>query len=145
MSQGLPDREISRRLFIPERTVHHHVSSVLSKIGVWSRTAAPILGTLPLSLSGGTRHAVSGLWNCSSRAGARRSKIGSPASNLGSRSRSLPRWPEATFGLSESSTEAAEVLPYLDVRTIDGGVTAAVHRAAPGLTAGGFDEVKEGS
>lgn len=40
LSQGLADREISRRLFISERTVHHHVSAVLSKIGVSSRTAA---------------------------------------------------------------------------------------------------------
>jgi DNA-binding CsgD family transcriptional regulator/tetratricopeptide (TPR) repeat protein len=40
LSQGLPDREISRQLFISERTVHHHVSAVLSKIGVSSRTAA---------------------------------------------------------------------------------------------------------
>src|SRR5215831_2930623 len=37
---GLPDREISERLFISERTVHHHVSAVLAKIGVSSRTAA---------------------------------------------------------------------------------------------------------
>ena len=36
--QGLPDREISRQLFISERTVHHHVSAVLAKIGVTSRT-----------------------------------------------------------------------------------------------------------
>jgi len=40
LSEGLPDREISRRLFISERTVHHHVSAVLAKIGVSSRTAA---------------------------------------------------------------------------------------------------------
>jgi DNA-binding NarL/FixJ family response regulator len=40
LSEGLPDKEISQRLFISERTVHHHVSSVLSKIGVPSRTAA---------------------------------------------------------------------------------------------------------
>ena len=40
LSQGLPDREISRRLFISERTVQHHVSAVLSKVGVSSRTAA---------------------------------------------------------------------------------------------------------
>jgi DNA-binding CsgD family transcriptional regulator len=40
LTQGLPDREISRRLFISERTVHHHVSAVLAKIGVSSRTAA---------------------------------------------------------------------------------------------------------
>jgi DNA-binding CsgD family transcriptional regulator/tetratricopeptide (TPR) repeat protein len=40
LAEGLPDKEISRRLFISERTVHHHVSSVLSKIGVSSRTAA---------------------------------------------------------------------------------------------------------
>jgi DNA-binding CsgD family transcriptional regulator/tetratricopeptide (TPR) repeat protein len=40
LSQGLPDREISQRLFISERTVHHHVSAVLAKVGVSSRTAA---------------------------------------------------------------------------------------------------------
>ena len=40
LSEGLPDREISRRLFISERTVHHHVSAVLAKVGVSSRTAA---------------------------------------------------------------------------------------------------------
>ncbi len=40
LAEGLADKETSRRLFISERTVHHHVSSVLSKIGVSSRTAA---------------------------------------------------------------------------------------------------------
>ncbi|HEX6856498.1 MAG TPA: AAA family ATPase [Streptosporangiaceae bacterium] len=40
ISAGLANREISRRLFISERTVQHHVSAVLAKIGVSSRTAA---------------------------------------------------------------------------------------------------------
>jgi DNA-binding CsgD family transcriptional regulator/tetratricopeptide (TPR) repeat protein len=40
VAEGLPDREISQRLFISERTVHHHVSAILSKIGVQSRSAA---------------------------------------------------------------------------------------------------------
>ena len=40
LSQGLPDRDIAGQLFISPRTVHHHVSSILAKIGVSSRTAA---------------------------------------------------------------------------------------------------------
>jgi len=40
LSEGLPNREISRRLVISERTVDHHVSAVLSKIGVSSRAEA---------------------------------------------------------------------------------------------------------
>jgi DNA-binding NarL/FixJ family response regulator len=40
LSQGLPDKEISERLFISEWTVHDHVSAVLAKIVVSSRTAA---------------------------------------------------------------------------------------------------------
>jgi DNA-binding CsgD family transcriptional regulator len=39
LAEGLPDREISRRLVISERTVHHHVSAVLSKTGARSRAA----------------------------------------------------------------------------------------------------------
>jgi DNA-binding CsgD family transcriptional regulator/tetratricopeptide (TPR) repeat protein len=40
LAEGLPNKEISRQLFVSERTVHHHVSSVLSKIGAPTRTAA---------------------------------------------------------------------------------------------------------
>jgi DNA-binding CsgD family transcriptional regulator/tetratricopeptide (TPR) repeat protein len=40
MSEGLRNREISQRLVISERTVHHHVSAILAKVGVTSRSAA---------------------------------------------------------------------------------------------------------
>jgi DNA-binding CsgD family transcriptional regulator/tetratricopeptide (TPR) repeat protein len=40
LADGLTDREISQKLFISERTVHHHVSAVLAKTGAASRTAA---------------------------------------------------------------------------------------------------------
>ena len=37
---GLSNADISRRLFISERTAHHHVSAILSKLGVSSRGEA---------------------------------------------------------------------------------------------------------
>lgn len=40
---GLTNREISRRLVISEKTVKHHVSAVLRKLGVPDRTQAALL------------------------------------------------------------------------------------------------------
>src|SRR4051794_8936167 len=40
VAAGLPNGDISRRLFISQRTVDHHVSALLAKMGVASRTAA---------------------------------------------------------------------------------------------------------
>ena len=40
VAAGLPNADISRRLFISERTVDHHVTAVLTKMGVRSRGVA---------------------------------------------------------------------------------------------------------
>jgi DNA-binding CsgD family transcriptional regulator len=40
VAQGRRDAEIAERLFLSEKTVHHHVSSILRKLGVNTRTHA---------------------------------------------------------------------------------------------------------
>jgi DNA-binding CsgD family transcriptional regulator len=40
VSRGLRDSEIAKRLFLSEKTVNHHVSAILHKLGVSSRTQA---------------------------------------------------------------------------------------------------------
>jgi ATP/maltotriose-dependent transcriptional regulator MalT len=40
VAQGLRDAEIASRLFLSEKTVHHHVSAILRKLGVSTRTQA---------------------------------------------------------------------------------------------------------
>lgn len=40
MAQGLPNRKIAEQLAVNERTVKHHVSEILSKLGVGNRTQA---------------------------------------------------------------------------------------------------------
>jgi DNA-binding NarL/FixJ family response regulator len=51
LREGLPNAAIARRLFISERTVHHHVSAILRKLGVRSRadvaSATDRLGVRP--------------------------------------------------------------------------------------------------
>jgi len=40
LSEGLRSAEIAERLFLSERTVHHHVSAILRKLDVQSRGQA---------------------------------------------------------------------------------------------------------
>jgi DNA-binding NarL/FixJ family response regulator len=40
LALGLPNPQIAARLFVSRKTVEHHVSSILGKLGVPSRQAA---------------------------------------------------------------------------------------------------------
>jgi DNA-binding CsgD family transcriptional regulator len=40
IAEGMPDREIANALFISRRTVSHHVSVIIAKLGVTSRVGA---------------------------------------------------------------------------------------------------------
>jgi DNA-binding NarL/FixJ family response regulator len=40
VAQGLRDGDIAERLFLSEKTVNHHVSAILRKLGVSTRTQA---------------------------------------------------------------------------------------------------------
>jgi DNA-binding NarL/FixJ family response regulator len=42
VTEGFPNAEIARRLFLAEKTIDHHVSSILRKLGVPSRRLARV-------------------------------------------------------------------------------------------------------
>jgi two-component system, NarL family, response regulator LiaR len=42
LAEGFPNKEIARRLFVSEKTVKTHVSSILQKLGVQDRTQAAL-------------------------------------------------------------------------------------------------------
>jgi DNA-binding NarL/FixJ family response regulator len=42
LAEGFPNKEIARRLFVSEKTVKTHVSSILQKLGVHDRTQAAL-------------------------------------------------------------------------------------------------------
>jgi DNA-binding NarL/FixJ family response regulator len=44
MAQGLPNRDIAQKLYISEKTVKNHVSSILRKLDVTDRTQAVVQG-----------------------------------------------------------------------------------------------------
>jgi DNA-binding NarL/FixJ family response regulator len=52
IAQGLTNAEIAARLFVAPKTVEHHVSRVLAKLGVKTRTEAAAVAVTARSSSG---------------------------------------------------------------------------------------------
>ncbi|MDP9326258.1 MAG: response regulator transcription factor, partial [Candidatus Dormibacteraeota bacterium] len=42
LAEGFPNKEIGRRLFVSDKTIKTHVSSILQKLGVQDRTQAAL-------------------------------------------------------------------------------------------------------
>ena len=47
MSEGLRNAAVARRLFVSTKTVDHHVSAILAKLGVPSRAEAVAMARNP--------------------------------------------------------------------------------------------------
>ncbi len=48
IATGANNREIAQELYISEKTVKNHVTSILSKLNLRDRTQAALLGSIPL-------------------------------------------------------------------------------------------------
>ena len=120
LAEGLPDREISQRLFISERTVHHHVSAVLSKIGVSSRTAA---AREAARMGIGAASAVSRPRQPAVRQRHRRRKLGTPPAKPGTFPDQPLTWPPYGRCRQLRRPEGRPPVPlFMDVHEIAGGV-----------------------
>jgi DNA-binding NarL/FixJ family response regulator len=52
LSEGLRNAAIARRLFVSTKTVDHHVSAILTKLGVPSRAEAVAMARNPRGMGG---------------------------------------------------------------------------------------------
>ena len=43
LARGMSDRQIAERLTVSERTAHHHVEHIFTKLGVSTRAAATVM------------------------------------------------------------------------------------------------------